>query len=264
MSVVYIIGNGLFGRVVSDLLTKNGVSNTVIDADRPNSGTKASGNITKPSWVSRLGQESVNAYEELDNLYGLQKISPEVVLGKHIDLFYVSRKHTIDTPHVVDNIIEVGDGWAKSATNTYEGKILVATGIWARELVPQMPAIEAITGVSFVFNKRNHKPQLSIWAPYKQAISYQMEDEKVWFGDGTAIKLRNFDEEVRKRDSLLRAQKHRLTSVEETHVGYRPYVKDFKDGYFERVYPNTWVSTGGGKNGIVLAAIQARKFLEEI
>jgi len=35
-------------------------------------------------------------------------------------------------------------------------------------------------------------------------------------------------------------------------------------GYFERVSHSTWVSTGGAKNGTVLAAYQAAEFLRSL
>lgn len=262
METVYIIGNGLFGRIASDFLTEAGIENIVIDSHEPNSGTQASGNITKPSWISGLGELGKQAYTDLDRLYGLEKFSPQIILGKSLELLYVSRSKILNKEHITGKVTAVGDGWLTVDGKDKDGIILVAAGIWTEELV-DMPIIDNVTGVSFVFNKQNHKPQFSIWAPYKQSISYQDEDQ-VWFGDGTAIRNKNWEEEKRIAASLKRASEHGLSNPIETNVGYRPYVKGHKDGYFKRVADKTWVSTGGGKNGIVLAAIQARKFLEEL
>lgn len=262
MKPVYIIGNGLFGRLASDFLTEAGIENTVIDSEEKNSGTVASGNITKPSWVSGLGEPGKQAYKDLERLYGLEKFSAEIILGKHLDLFYVARPKILNKEHITGKVTAVGDGWLELNGEYKDGYILVAAGVWTEQLV-DMPTIDNVTGVSFVFDKEEHKPQFSIWAPYKQSISYQYED-KVWFGDGTAIRNKNWQEEKRVADSLRRASEHGLTNPAETNIGYRPYVKGHKDGYFEQVADNTWVSTGGGKNGIVLAAIQAQKFLEAI
>lgn len=259
---VWIIGNGLFGRIASDLLTEAGIDNQVIDSHESNSGTQASGNISKPSWISGLGDAGKQAYEDLDRLYGLEKFSPQVILGKSLDLYYVPRSKVLDKEHITGKVTSVGDGWLSLNGEYKEGIVLVAAGVWSEELV-DMPAIDNITGVSFLFNKKDHKPQFSIWAPYKQSISYQYED-KVWFGDGTAIRNKNWQAEKRIADSLRRANEQGLTNPIETNVGYRPYVKGHKDGYFDHVADNTWVSTGGGKNGITLAAIQARKFLESL
>lgn len=259
---VWIVGNGLFGRIASDLLTKEGIENFVIDSNEPNSGSMASGNITKPSWVSGLGDASKQAYKDLDELYGLVKFTPEIAFGKTIDLYYVPRIKVIGHAHKQGKVTAVGDGWIEVNGLRKQGNVLIAAGVWSQFLLPYMPAIETVTGVSFIFNKTIHKPQFSVWAPYKQAISYQYGN-RVWFGDGTAIKNKNWEEE-RITKSLDRAKNHGLENPIETHVGYRPFVKSHKNGYFEQIFENTWVSTGGGKNGIVLAAIQARKFLKEI
>lgn len=258
----FIVGNGLFGRIAYDLLALNGISSIIIDSLEPNSGTMASGNITKPSWVMGV-PEAKQAYEDLDYIYGLKKFSPAVALGKTIDLYYVPRKHTIKAPHKIAKVVKVGDGEIElDSGEIYTGNVLIAAGYWCQELVP-VPETEAIMGVSMTYWKTGHKPQFNMWAPYKQSISYG-DGSEVWFGDGTAIKAKNFKREERILASDKRAAEHGLTNPATVNVGIRPYVKGHKNGYFAQVYPDTWVSTGGGKNGIVLAMIQARKFLEAI
>lgn len=260
--MIYIVGNGLFGRIAHDMLRANNIESIIIDSDKSGSGTSASGNITKPSWVSGLGDLGKQAYKDLDKLYGLEKFSPEIAFGKSIDLYYVPRTKILNKPHLIREVTEVGDGQLKIGEQILQGKVLVAAGVWSGHLVP-MPVIDNVKGVSFIFKEPSYKPKFSVWAPYKQAISYG-HDSEVWFGDGTAIKEKNWDVLDRIAESLKRAQGHGLKNPIQVNVGNRPYVKGHKDGYFKKVYDNTWVSTGGGKNGIVLAAIQARKFLEAI
>lgn len=240
-----------------------GIDSITIDDKHPNAGSLASGNITKPSWVSGLGEAGKEAYRTLDSLYGLNKFSPSIGLGKTIDLYYVSREATIRPPNQIATVTKVGDGeiWFDDKHIT-DVTVLVAAGVWSWHLV-DMPAIEIVAGVSMLYKKQDHEPQFDVWAPYKQSISYR-HGSQVWFGDGTAIKFKNFNEQKRVADSEQRALKHGLSNPEKINVGYRPYVKGHKNGYFSQVHENTWVSTGGGKNGIVLAAIQARQFLEAI
>lgn len=258
----FIVGNGLFGRIAHDYLKLHGISSVIIDSLEANSGTMASGNITKPSWVTGL-PEAKQAYDDLHEMYGLEKFSPAIAMGKTIDLYYVPRKHTIKQPDVIGKVLKVGDGVIELDNGQkFHGNILVAAGVWSQWLV-SMPDTEAIMGVSMTYWKTNHTPQFNIWAPYKQSISYGYGHE-VWFGDGTAIKEKNFNRGVRVLASENRAAEHGLTNPTSVNVGIRPYVKGHKNGYFARVHPRTWVSSGGGKNGIVLAMIQARRFLEEI
>jgi len=268
MKRIVIVGGGMFGCLLRDFLAFSGIDDvTVIDSGEDFSGTKASGNVTKPSWVTGLGDDAKTAYTDLDQVYGLHQFSPEIGLGKTIDLFYVGRSNFQKEPDLNAVVTEVGDGFVKTYNpiSKIEGGIndcivVVCAGAWSDQLV-KMPELDAMTGVSFMFEKpKEFKPTFNVWAPYKQSVSYSYQD-KVWFGDGTAIKEKNWSIE-RVYRALERAADVGLESPYETHVGYRPYVKGHKNGYLAQVFENTWVNTGGGKNGIVLAAVQARKFME--
>lgn len=254
----------MFGLVLKDFLSFAGAKEiTIFDSKEANSGTSASGNITKPSWVSGL-KEAKQAYTDLEQVYGLQKFSPEIALGKTIDLFYVDRNRFLERDDVTyGKVIRVGDGWLELDNgDTYAGYVIVAAGAWSSELV-ETPQIDKVMGVSLLFKKQEHKAKFNVWAPYKQSISYS-QDDIVWFGDGSAIKHKNFEINSRIEATIQRASGHDLFSPYQINVGTRPYVKGHKNGYYAKVHPNTWVSTGGGKNGIVLAAIQSRRFIEEI
>ena len=265
---VHIIGNGLFGRIASDMLSREGIANVVYDSEEAKSGSQASGNITKPSWVTGLGDTAREAYRDLDQMYGLHKFEPQVLPGKTIDLYYVHRSDVIGLPHVkaTANInaqghfeFEYVDGNRVEVTEP----VLVAAGVWTDRLA-HIPVMQPITGVSFIFRKpEGYKPRFNAWAPYKQAISYD-DGNRVWFGDGQAIKDKNWKEE-RVATALERARGHGLEDKPlEINTGYRPYVWKHKNGYFAQTGEKTWVSTGGGKNGIVLAAVQARQFMKEL
>ena len=263
---IYIIGGGIFGQVAADFLRAEGIHDiTIIDSGEKYAATPCSGNITKPSWITGLGDAAKLAYKDLDRLYGLIPVEANAPFGRKIQLFTVPQFKSLGN----GKAIEIGNGWAKvdygGAVVEHKGVILVAAGVWSGGLV-SMPSIEKIVGISLTFLERNKPAQFSLWAPYKQSISYQCSDTEVWFGDGTAIKVSRFWEPERVSASIKRAESHGLflNSLNKTNIGYRPYVKGYKNGYFARVYENTWVSTGGGKNGIVLATVQARKFWEEL
>lgn len=267
MKPIYIVGGGMFGCVLKDFLAIAGVESTIIDMGKKHSGTSASGNITKPSWVTGLGDDAKRAYEDLDQVYGLDKFSPEVALGKTIDLYYVPRWRFLQRTDIPAMAVEVGDGYVKTEimgegkSQLLEGTIVVCAGVWCDELV-EMPPIDRMMGISAIYYEpKGFKPQFKVWAPYKQAISYA-EGNHVWYGDGTAIKQANWDTAKRTHEFLVRAEKYGLTNPMGMSMGLRPYVKGHKNGYLAQVHKNTWVNTGGGKNGIVLAAVQARKFME--
>ena len=267
---IYIVGGGMFGQVAADFLRAKGLIDiTIIDSREQYAATSCSGNLTKPSWITGLGKAAEQAYKDLDHLYGLIPIRAKAPLGRAVDLFAVPKFKNNNAVNA--RVLEIEDGRIKLQ---YPGEdpvwansdiVLVAAGVWSGQLI-SMPPVEKIVGVSLTFLGKNHPAQFSIWAPYKQAISYQCSENEVWFGDGTAIKSSRFYEPERVAASIRRAESHGLflNNLSRSCIGYRPYVKGYKNGYFARVYERIWVSTGGGKNGIVLAVVQARKFWEEL
>ncbi len=106
--------------------------------------------------------------------------------------------------------------------------------------------------------------RLHVWAPYRQSVAFNIEPGVAWFGDGTALKPESF-----KPHHVARALHHaenlglHPSGLIETRVGIRPYVKGHV-GWFRQAGARCWVSTGGAKNGVVLAAVQARQFLEAL
>jgi hypothetical protein len=97
-------------------------------------------------------------------------------------------------------------------------------------------------------------------------VAFQIRPRQVWFGDGTALIEKTWQAESVQRvaSSIKRAEEYfGLKGKAKAVVGARPYVEDHKAGYFAQVGDRTWVSTGGAKNGTLLAAEQAAQFIEE-
>jgi hypothetical protein len=130
-----------------------------------------------------------------------------------------------------------------------------------------MPAIKALWGASAVFSGTLPEPRIHVYAPYRQAVAFQLRGNAVWMGDGTALITTTWEKESvqRQADTVARgASLFGLKSKPRVTVGARPYVPGHKAGYFARAMPNVWVSTGGAKNGTVLAAWQAYQFVKEL
>jgi len=129
----------------------------------------------------------------------------------------------------------------------------------------KMPPIQALMGACLRPHVETTPASIYMYAPYKQAIAHTCAPGLTWVGDGAAILEKNW--RTTERVELLR-ERAKVLGVPPRggtyRVGARPYVEGFKAGYFKKVMPNTWVSTGGAKNGLVLAAYQAQLFLEAI
>jgi hypothetical protein len=148
------------------------------------------------------------------------------------------------------------------------GRVLVAAGVWCNELLgDKMPLVRGLYGASLKVPGKLKEPRIHVYAPYRQAVAFQMGPNKVWFGDGTALVQKTWNKRGAEYVDATEGRAARYMDLNIARstvcVGARPYVEGHKAGYFARVSPAVWVSTGGAKNGTVLAAWQAQRFLTE-
>jgi hypothetical protein len=185
---------------------------------------------------------------------------------------FVNPDKVMVKPDIKAAVRSVSDGKVQLTDNeVLKGVVLVAAGIWSRNLV-DMPVIRGLYGASLRFKNAQIKtPLLHVYQPYKQAIAVNLDSKTVWFGDGTALIEKTwFKEEAARLTATAQRAATQLkgnvtpNATPQAFKGARPYVEGYKAGYFERVHPKTWVSTGGAKNGTVLAAWQALKFVEAL
>lgn len=263
---VLIVGGGIFGSIAADMLKEKGIEVLIFDALKENSGSKAAGCLIKPKWVNWLGSELKPCLDDLNRLYGLKEI-PIDEDGKMSNIFHINPWDILAKDAIHREVLEIGDGFVKTAEHTYEGKVLVAAGVWSDKLLP-IPRIKRMCGNSLII-KGTYPAGSRKYSHYNSAIWIPRENNETWFGDGTKVEWSKW------YDKYLAGEEHHLNAtirrakeyipdceIEVKQFGMRPYLG--KVGYFENVYPNTWVSTGGAKNGCVLATFQSRLFLNEL
>lgn len=275
---VIIVGNGLFGSVAATLARAEGHNVTVVSEKRPYEASPASGCVLAPSWLSSLDKaEIATSMDVLGALYTVHDMEFRTNVLKSFKAKRVATAEVLVKPDIVGRVTRVGDGkvWFNDSRGEHnvslplQGIVLVCAGIWCQELLKDMPAIRGLYGASLRISAQLEAPRLAVYAPYRQAVAFNMDKKTVWFGDGTALIERTWlkEEEERKKLSLGRA--HKLFKLPGSVLGVRavtgarPYVEGHKSGYFERVMPRTYVSTGGAKNGTILAAWQAHRFVKE-
>lgn len=249
----YVVGGGLFGQIAAAHLRKLGYETTVFDSRKKNSGSRAAGCVMKPSWMQSLDYKKPMAL--LDSLYGVSTIKFTLpVLST--DCFWVDPKKVMDWESTVnETVLEVGDGFVRTESKTVKGLVVVAAGYWTKALLPDLPEIRGMCGSAALAHGKV-TAHIRPTAPYRQAVWFNIAKDQVWFGDGTAILLKNFDQSHvdRTRD---RAKELAGIEAESMVSGIRPYVVGNSGGFFQKISDKLFVSTGGAKNGTILAANQA-------
>lgn len=269
MRPVIIVGNGLFGSIAASLCRANNFAVTVVSSEEKLAASKASGCVLAPSWLNSLEKNQINtAMQVLSSLYKVEDMVFKTNILKTFKAQRVNPDEVLIKPDVVGKVAAVGDGIVTLEDGRkLKGKVLVAAGVWSAHLV-SMPSIRGLYGASLRFsNTQLLDPSINVYAPYRQAVAFNLNKRSVWMGDGTALIQKTWlrEEAARvKATTSHAADLFGLTSKCAVNIGVRPYVEGYKAGYFEQVTPSTWVSTGGAKNGTVLAAWQAQKFLEAI
>jgi glycine/D-amino acid oxidase-like deaminating enzyme len=258
---VIIVGAGLFGSIAAKVCAEHGFKVLLIDNKKSEAGSKAAACLMKPSWLTMLDKESLTIANTLLRKYYSYKELTFQSSKAMVQVGWVPPKEILCFSPIKETVLNVGDGTVTTDKGIYKGNVLVAAGVWSGGLV-DLPEIKALTGTALHF-KGQTKPTISIWAPYKQSVKFNLTANKIWYGDGTSILRKNFSvEHIDKTRN--RAKSKDLYNPTKIIVGQRPSVAGHGGGYFKRTHKHTWVSTGGAKNGTVLAALQAYLFVKEI
>lgn len=268
---VIIVGGGLFGCVAAALAERAGHTCTVVDAGERYAASRASGCVLAPSWLSSLSTEQIDAgMEVLTSLYKVEPVKFRTHLGLHFNAARIDPDTILARDIVRSRVVGVSDGAVKLDNGQQlKGYILLATGIWTPDLVPSMPKVKALYGASVRFSARIAEPRLSVYAPYRQAVAFQLNSRQVWFGDGTALITSTWAKEEADRIAATQQRGYDLLGLKErvaakVYAGARPYVEGHKAGYYVQLAPKLHVSTGGAKNGTILAAYQAHRYVTEV
>lgn len=266
-----VIGCGIIGATVSEVLKRKGLDVLTLDDGRPMSGTAPSGGHLKPSWFGGMPKESyIPAMETLDAVWGLKsedfKIRP---IGKKTTVYRVDTDKVIVYPRHVAKVTAITQ-LGNYPRVTFDGEeelcrlLIVATGVWGAELLTSCE-ITSKQGVSFRIPFKLSEPFIKPWAPYKQVVAHQQSTTEIWVGDGSAIIPQNWGS-GRTDECLLRCQKAIGKIVQPLRVieGLRAYVKVDRSApcLFKRLGPRAYLATGAGKSGTIAAGWVANEVLK--
>ena len=117
-----------------------------------------------------------------------------------------------------------------------------------------LPYLDALTGHGFFIKKINTKDFINTYRPYTHEKIMNWHNNKIWYGDSTAIKHSNYLKNKKKliQNSLKRLKKYNL-QAEKIVYGARPMNKlEPRKGLLIKINKNNIVMTGGWKDGLVI------------
>jgi glycine/D-amino acid oxidase-like deaminating enzyme len=267
---VIVVGAGLFGSIVARTLHDAGAKVVVVDDLRPDSGSRPSACLMKPSWFAGLGRDVHEpSLALLDRLYGVQTLQFAIPPTRaFFPVFRVAPENILRDPTVdfwEGTVEAVGQRFVQVDGMRFDANIVVvAAGVWTGKLLP-VPGLTGKKGVSFLWRGQIPTPFIRPWAPYKQLVAFNQDPMTIWAGDGSAIKTENWTIE-RQATCLTRvAGATKLDPARATALtGIRPFVPKCKPCYLEEREPGLWIVTGGGKNGTIAAGWAAQRILEAV
>ena len=290
-----VIGNGLFGSLITRGLRDQGKCVLLLGDDQPEAGSPPAACLVRPEWTGKIPHEVVGqGLKFLDERYKVyhrefEEITPT---GKH--------KHPLATFFDPQDMLLQPDlrAHVHLVTQCEEGRlvqamckdrpglavefmapqVVVAAGFWSQRLVPWVD-LELVgkTGIAFLYDFRdlenygfsNPLNIVRTWAPYRQIVGFDRNDG-YWISDGAAILERNWTSEkaqqsyLRCASALFGERATRAGNVPNHRalLGIRPYTQE-KPCFCKQVSPGLWVAVGAAKNGTLLGGYCASLIMEQ-
>ena len=258
MSVLLVVGGGLFGSQAAAYARSKGMEALVFDPGMSGAASPAAAGLFKEAWAGKQWHEHyLHALPLLDRLYGIRHINLTHDDDNKETFLFVPPAAILEPNPIRQSVTAVGDGWLEADGHRHEGWVYVAAGVWCEAFFPGLN-VYAKAGSSYVF-AGEREGRIRQIAYGRQAIAFVRDAGTTHFSDGTAE--RNYTPE-HDRQTLERAAEIGLTDPPLRRVwGQRPYVPG--GPVFRKMGNRLWLATGGRKMGTILGASYARRLVDE-
>jgi glycine/D-amino acid oxidase-like deaminating enzyme len=257
VSILLVVGGGLFGSPAAAYARSKGIESFVFDPGLNGAASAAAAGLFTEAWAGRkLHEHYHHALPLLDQLYGIRHVTLTHDDGRKETLRFVPPTIIMESSPIRQRVTSVGDGWLEAGGLRYEGWVYLAAGVWCDQFVPDL-GVYGKAGAAFAF-RGEREGRIRTLAPGRQAIAFARDPDSTHFSDGTTERHYTPDHD---RQTLARAAEMGLTEPLQRFWGYRPYAPG--GPLFRKVGNRTWVATGGRKMGTILGASCARRLVEE-
>lgn len=255
---VAIVGAGLFGSIIGDLLRHRlGADVVLFDRGEYTRGSAPAACLMKPSWMAKV-PDYKKLLDILSTLYPVYEVPFSTLVGEQ-KVFWVDPVSVMGSQAPRTRLVDVtraGNGWISYCQDGEYRKesfdlVVVAAGVWTPHLFPNMVDVKIKAGVSFT-GPGDTESAIKIWAPYKQLVKFNIAPGTIWVGDGTSKNRLGYADVMDCRRRCEEFVGEDQAGMMTARIGYRPFVPGLKaPAYVGWPHTNTVVATGGAKNGTI-------------
>src|SRR5437016_6138990 len=131
MSVLLVVGSGLFGSLAAAYARSRGIKALVFDPGLSGAASPAAAGLFKEAWAGKkLREHFQQALPLLDRLYGIRHVPLLHDDGRSETFLFVPPTVILEPHPIQERVTAVGDGWLEAGGQRYEGWVYVAAGIW--------------------------------------------------------------------------------------------------------------------------------------
>lgn len=260
-----VVGAGLFGQITAAHARSQGATVAVVSDRREGAGSLAAGCVMRPSWMSKMSRDQIDAaFTLLSGLYELKRIEFAIHPTRKTVECYRVEPNEILRPRCIEDtcrsVTDAGVVTLESGRVLEARSVVVAAGIWTTELCPWVPALSGRWGWAHR-GAAVKRSIIKVWAPFRQIVAFNMDDGESWIGDGSAYVHASVND---KNEAKARERCAAVTRLRSTVLGARPYCDTGGEPCHVSRRGLTWAVTGGAKNGTASAAWAAQKVVEDI
>jgi hypothetical protein len=254
---INIIGAGLAGSMVAKELQNNSIKFKIFDSNEVYSSSKISENLFSPTWLkgSSYLDESIKFlnknYKVQKKVFKTAKSYQEVL---HIPVNNILWKDVIN-----EKVDKISNNGVYFGGKLSKGINIICAGYYTKDFV-KIKDFNALSGHGLLFepndNNLNIEETMRHYRPYTHEKIIKWYDGRIWYGDSTAIihetYVKNKNQYI--KNTLERAKKIGLKGKYNIFFGSRPFINNVnkKLGVYKKINDNTFVITGGWKDGLVI------------